>query len=128
MASDHITSFKNDLTSNIIAPGMDQYSTSMSKQLKMVERLLAHARMCREVADECGNSELAADFNKLALECIQAAAACKEQPSPAERCARARFTVKTRVQCLLCAESGHLPKRRDVGCFLRMSKRGHGSL
>ena len=59
---------------------MDQYST-MSKQLKMVERLLAHARMCREVADGCGNKELAADFNKLALECIQAAAVCKEQPS-----------------------------------------------
>jgi hypothetical protein len=65
---------------NIIAPGMDQHS-AMSKQPKMAERLLAHARMCREVADECGNKELAADFNKLALECIQAAAACKEQPS-----------------------------------------------
>ena len=33
--------------------------------------------MCREVA--CGNK--AADFNKLALECIQAAAVCKDQPN-----------------------------------------------
>jgi len=51
----------------------------MSKQ--MTERLLAHARMCRQVADECGNKELAADFNRLALECILAAAVCKEQPN-----------------------------------------------
>jgi len=51
----------------------------MSKQ--MTERLLAHARMCRQMADECGNKELAADFNRLALECIQAAAVCKEQPN-----------------------------------------------
>jgi len=50
---------------------MDQYS-AMSEQPKLAERLLAHARMCREVADECGNKELAADFNRLALECIQA--------------------------------------------------------
>ena len=59
---------------------MDQYS-AMSEQPKLAERLLAHARMCREVADECGNKELAADFNKLALECIQAAAVCKDQPN-----------------------------------------------
>jgi hypothetical protein len=65
---------------NIIAPGLGQYSV-MSEQLKMAKRLLAHARMCQEVADECGNKELAADFNELALECIQAAAACKEQPN-----------------------------------------------
>jgi hypothetical protein len=65
---------------NIIAPGLGQYS-AMSEQLKMAKRLLAHARMCQEVADECGNKELAADFNELALECIQAAAACKEQPN-----------------------------------------------
>jgi len=45
----------------------------------MAERLFAHARMCREVADECGNKKLAADFNELALECIQAAALCEEQ-------------------------------------------------
>jgi len=51
----------------------------MSKQ--MTERLLAHARMCRQMADECGNKELAADFNRLALECIQAAAVHKEQPN-----------------------------------------------
>jgi len=59
---------------------MDQYS-AMSEQPKLAERLLAHARMCREVADECGNKELAADFNRLALECNQAAAVHKEQPN-----------------------------------------------
>lgn len=53
----------------------------MSSQLKMAERLLAHAKMCQEVASECSNEELAADFNQLALECIEAAAACKQQPN-----------------------------------------------
>jgi hypothetical protein len=45
----------------------------------MAERLLAHARMRREVVDACGNKELAADSNKLALECIQAAVGAGEQ-------------------------------------------------
>ena len=53
---------------------------SMFEPLKMAERLLAHAKMCHEVASECGDEKLAADFNKLALECIEAAAACKQQP------------------------------------------------
>jgi len=53
----------------------------MSEPPKMVERLLAHAKMCREVANECCSEELAADFNKLALECIEAAAACEQQPN-----------------------------------------------
>ena len=66
----------------------------------MAKRLLAHARMCQEVADECGNKELAADFNKLALECIQAAAACKEQRTCGTM--RVSFYVKTR-QCPLRA-------------------------
>lgn len=48
---------------------------------KVAERLLAHARLCQEVASECGNEELAADFNKLALECIEAAVACKQKPN-----------------------------------------------
>jgi hypothetical protein len=43
---------------------MDQYS-ALSEQPKMFERLLAHARMCRQVADECGNKELAADSTSL---------------------------------------------------------------
>jgi hypothetical protein len=51
----------------------------MSEPPKMAERLLAHAKMCHEVASECGDEKLAADFNKLALECIEAAAACKPQ-------------------------------------------------
>ena len=53
----------------------------MSVPPKMAERLLAHAKMCREVATECCNDELAADFNKLALECIEAAAACEQRPN-----------------------------------------------
>jgi hypothetical protein len=53
----------------------------MSQPLKMAERLLAHAKMCQEVASECSNEELAADFNQLALECIEAAAVCGQQPN-----------------------------------------------
>jgi uncharacterized protein (DUF433 family) len=53
----------------------------MSEPPKMAERLLAHAKLCREVASECWDNELAADFNKLALECIEAAVACKQQPN-----------------------------------------------
>lgn len=52
----------------------------MSEPPKMAERLLAHAKLCQEVASECWDDELAADFNKLALECIEAAVACKQQP------------------------------------------------
>jgi uncharacterized protein (DUF433 family) len=53
----------------------------MSEPPKMAERLLAHAKLCQEVASECWDDELAADFNKLALECIEAAVACKQQPN-----------------------------------------------
>jgi uncharacterized protein (DUF433 family) len=53
----------------------------MSQSPKMAERLLAHAKLCQEVASECWDNELAADFNKLALECIEAAVACKQQPN-----------------------------------------------
>jgi hypothetical protein len=54
---------------NVIAPGMDQYLV-MSERPKMAECLLVDTRMCWQVADECGNKELAGDFNKLAVECI----------------------------------------------------------
>lgn len=53
----------------------------MSEPPKMAERLLAHAKLCQEVVSECWDNELAADFNKLALEYIEAAVACKQQPN-----------------------------------------------
>jgi hypothetical protein len=53
----------------------------MPHPLKIAERLLAHAKMCREVASECGCTDLAADFNELALECVQPATVCKQQPN-----------------------------------------------
>jgi uncharacterized protein (DUF433 family) len=63
---------------NVIARALGNLGF-MSEQPKMAERLLAHAKMCQEVASECGNEELAADFNRLALECLEAAAACTQQ-------------------------------------------------
>jgi len=53
----------------------------MSDAPKMAERLLTHAKLCQEVASECRNEELAADFNKLAIECIEAAVAYEQQPN-----------------------------------------------
>jgi type II secretory pathway component PulJ len=39
----------------------------------MVERLLAHARICREIADTTLNRETARELEELAQDCIQAA-------------------------------------------------------
>ena len=39
----------------------------------MVERLLAHARICREIADTTLNREMACKLEELAQDCIQAA-------------------------------------------------------
>ena len=63
---------------NVVARDFGQLR-GVTSMPKMADRLLAHAKMCHEVASECGDENLAADFNKLALECIEAAAACKQQ-------------------------------------------------
>ena len=39
----------------------------------VVERLLAHARRCREMAGETWNEDIAAELRKLAVECTRAA-------------------------------------------------------
>ncbi len=39
----------------------------------MAERLLAHARICREIANATLNEETASKLERLAMDCIQAA-------------------------------------------------------
>lgn len=42
---------------------------------KIAERLLAHARLCRQIADAALSEEVAEEFGRLADECLRAAAA-----------------------------------------------------
>jgi len=45
----------------------------MSPSSQLAECLLAHARLCRQIARECWNEETAAELEKLADECDRAA-------------------------------------------------------
>lgn len=44
------------------------------KSSKMAERLLAHARLCRHIAEQSWNEETAHKLDTLAQECVRAAA------------------------------------------------------
>ena len=46
----------------------------------MVERLLAHARICREIADTTLNREMARELELLAEDCVQAARGAEPAP------------------------------------------------
>jgi len=46
----------------------------------IVERLLAHARICREIADTSLNEETARKLEELAEDCIRAARDIKPAP------------------------------------------------
>lgn len=48
----------------------------------LVERLLAHARLCRQIARQCLNEETAAELEKLADECDRAAATAPRMDKP----------------------------------------------
>ncbi len=45
----------------------------MSQPSTIAERLLAHARICREIADATMHAEMASKLERLARECIEAA-------------------------------------------------------
>ena len=56
----------------------------MSELPKLVGRLLADVKMCEQVAGECIDPDLAADFIKLAnlaLACLEAVTASKQRPN-----------------------------------------------
>jgi hypothetical protein len=45
----------------------------MSQPLPIFERLIAHARICRQIADASMNVESAGKLERLARECLEAA-------------------------------------------------------
>jgi len=45
----------------------------MSQPSAIFERLIAHARICREIADASMNAESAGKLERLARECLEAA-------------------------------------------------------
>jgi len=55
----------------------------MSKPDLLVERLLAHASLCRRMAGETFNEEIAAELRKLAGECVRAAREMNCETGPA---------------------------------------------
>jgi hypothetical protein len=52
----------------------------MSQPSAISERLLAHARLCREIADATLNEETASKLERLAQDCIQAARDAEPAP------------------------------------------------
>jgi hypothetical protein len=47
---------------------------------KIAERLLAHARLCRQIAEETSSEEVAAKLSELADKCARAAADIDPEP------------------------------------------------
>ena len=54
----------------------------MSQPSTISERLLAHARLCWEIADATMNEETASKLERMAQDCIQAARDAKPAPQP----------------------------------------------
>ena len=52
----------------------------MSQPSTIAERLLAHARLCREIADATLNEETASKLERLAQDCIEAARDAEPAP------------------------------------------------
>lgn len=46
----------------------------MSQSSTIAERLLAHAKLCRQIASQCWNEEMADKLEQLAQDCMRAAA------------------------------------------------------
>jgi hypothetical protein len=57
----------------------------MPQSSKIAERLLAHARLCRNIADSSWNEAMAGKLERLADECVRAAAAAGLDAAPEGR-------------------------------------------
>jgi hypothetical protein len=57
-----------------------RHKTGMSQPSTMVDRLLAHARICREIASTTLNRQTARELELLAEDCIQAARDAEPAP------------------------------------------------
>jgi hypothetical protein len=53
---------------------------SMSQSSIIGQRLLAHARICREVAAATTNEETAGELERMALDCVEAARGADSEP------------------------------------------------
>lgn len=56
---------------------------TVPKSSKIAERLLAHARLCRHIAEQSWNEETAHKLDTLAQECVRAAAELATDPDDA---------------------------------------------
>jgi hypothetical protein len=56
------------------------HETGMSQPSTIAERLLAHARICREIANATLHAETASELERLAMECIEAARDANAEP------------------------------------------------
>ena len=54
----------------------------VSQSLKIAERLLAHARLCRQIAEASWSETTAAELERLAAECERAAAEATPDHAP----------------------------------------------
>ena len=54
----------------------------MSQSSKISERMLAHARLCREIAGDSWNEVMAEKLKQLAEECTRTAATAGPDPEP----------------------------------------------
>jgi len=54
----------------------------VSQSSKIAERLLAHARLCRQIADASWSETTAAELERLAAECERAAAGVRPDDAP----------------------------------------------
>lgn len=52
----------------------DRVSSPVPNERRIAERLLAHARLCRQIAEAAVSHEVAQAFGRLADECVRAAA------------------------------------------------------
>jgi hypothetical protein len=55
---------------------------SMSQPSTIAARLLAHARICREIADATLHAETANELERLARECVETARGATAEPPP----------------------------------------------
>lgn len=60
------------------------------KSSRIAERLLAHARLCRHIAEQSWNEETAHKLDTLAQECVRAAAELAPEPDASQTRERLR--------------------------------------
>ena len=61
---------------------LERRRNPMSPTSQHAERLLAHALLCRQIARQSWHEETAAEFEKLAAECVLAAAMAPPTAEP----------------------------------------------